>query len=240
MGRSYPERLLADVLSQLPPSAIHTLDFLRHFFFFFLVPIASVVLCAILAASIAGSIHRRYIARYATPEELLDDAKNQLKKDNRRSSKQPRGIDIIRGISDGSRRRALDRLRVVIRLQPDMLEAYIILVTELFYGDILSSEVDVSKKKYDKKYSQSQRTRGTTSTNTSTARQRKGRHLNATNSNTLSQELMECQDIIKQGLSFDAKNESLLKLQNEVKLVKQYGTVGTHMNMINVGSFGWR
>ena len=228
MGRSYPERLLADVLSQLPPSAIHTLDFLRHFFFFFLVPIASVVLCAILAASIAGSIHRRYIARYATPEEILDDAKNQLKKDNRRSSKQPRGIDIIRGISDGSRRRALDRLRVVIRLQPDMLEAYIILVTELFYGDILSTEVDVSKKKHDKKY------------NNSTARQRKGRHLNATNSNTLSQELMECQDIIKQGLSFDAKNESLLKLQNEVKLVKQYGTVGTHMNMINVGSFGWR
>ena len=228
MGRSYPERLLADVLSQLPPSAIHTLDFLRHFFFFFLVPIASVVLCAILAASIAGSIHRRYIARYATPEELLDDAKNQLKRDNRRSSKQPRGIDIIRGISDGSRRRALDRLRVVIRLQPDMLEAYIILVTELFYGDILSTEVDVSKKKHDKKY------------NNSTARQRKGRHLNATNSNTLSQELMECQDIIKQGLSFDAKNESLLKLQNEVKLVKQYGTVGTHMNMINVGSFGWR
>ena len=54
----------------------------------------------------------------------------------------------------------------------------------------------------------------------------------------LSPTLIECQDIIQQGLDLDPQNESLLKLQTEVQLIKQYGRNDAHLKMLRAGWVG--
>ena len=49
--------------------------------------------------------------------------------------------------------------------------------------------------------------------------------------------LAECQLIIERGLSHDPTNDSLLKLQGELRLVNEYGSNGAQTKMIRIGRF---
>mmetsp|Transcript_8924 Transcript_8924/g.15775 ORF Transcript_8924/g.15775 Transcript_8924/m.15775 type:complete len:219 (-) Transcript_8924:104-760(-) len=213
-----PQHPPPDLLNP-PPFIIHTFDFLRHFVLFFLVPIAVVALSALFAAALALRIHRAFFARYATPEELLEDSLKQLKNNERRRS-------LSRSSSSVSRKKALETLRLVIQLRPDMMEAYIVLATELFYGDISDGSGESDEK---------QRRRNT---NSNTALRRRTAQTSE-QSHDATNHLIECQEIVKQGLCIDDKNESLLNLQNELQLVNKYGRNGAYAKMMNIGSFGW-
>lgn len=233
-----PPRNLPTGFPQFPPFVINIYDFLNHFILFFVVPLASVVCSAIFAAALAQLIHRALFARYATPEELLEHALKELRKNGRM------------GNTDRRRKRALDTLRQVIKLQgrgsapdgvrmanrggievcrADLLKPYTALATELFYGEIIVNPGGAMQGQ--------QRRR--TSNNTALRR----RHVRTSEqaqqevTNSVSPTLLECQDTIKQGLSIDSKNESLLKLEREVKLFVHYD--GAHTKMLHVGSFGW-
>mmetsp|Transcript_15741 Transcript_15741/g.23367 ORF Transcript_15741/g.23367 Transcript_15741/m.23367 type:complete len:216 (+) Transcript_15741:64-711(+) len=205
--------MIRDELQSLlnTPVISSTLDFLRHFTLFFLLPICVVVTLAVVAASIVSQLYKALFSRYATPEELYDEALGLLKK------------------SDASkdRRKALSNLHLVIQLKREFTTAYIVLATELFYGE-LKQAADEHR---DRRKQESQSRYGTS------LRQRRNVQTQSTNS---SDALEECQQVIQQGLSVDATNKSLLKLQSELNLVKRYGTNSIHTQMLNVGSFGWR
>ncbi len=55
----------------------------------------------------------------------------------------------------------------------------------------------------------------------------------------LSTTLLECLEIINQGLDVDPNNDSLQKLMTELQVVVRYGKSSVHTKMMNVGSFGW-
>mmetsp|Transcript_16888 Transcript_16888/g.36566 ORF Transcript_16888/g.36566 Transcript_16888/m.36566 type:complete len:239 (+) Transcript_16888:9-725(+) len=223
---SHPRSLSQD-FAQLPPFLINGFDFLRHFVLFFLLPIAVVVFCALFAAALAPRIHRTLFARYATPEELLEDALSRLNDNHRKSG----SLD-YRSSSSASRKRALETLRLVIQLRPGMIRAYTLLATELFYGDI-TGESGESDKGHPR--------RRNISKNNTALRRRGVQTLEQPHdkTNNLSPALIECQELVIQGLSIDDKDESLLKLQNELQLINKYGTSGSHAKMMTVGHFGW-
>ena len=166
---------------------------------------------AVVAASIVSRLYKALFSRYATPEELYDEALSLLKK------------------SDASkdRRKALSNLHLVIQLKREFTTAYIVLTTELFYGELKQTADEYR----DRRKQESQSRYG------ASLRQRRNVQTQSTNS---SDALEECQQVIQQGLSVDPTNKSLLKLQSELNLVKRYGTNSIHTQMLNVGSFGWR
>ena len=203
---------------EIPPFIINSYDFIQHFALFFLVPIGTVIVSAFVLAAIVRFIYLKLFARYATPQELLDDALNQLKKS---------GL--------GRRSRALDTLRLVIKLRPsmcfgskdDMMKPYIVLATELFYMDINNDDVGEGEQRKNSNNIGRRRSRQATTQ----------QHDKESNDN-LSPTLIECQDIIQQGLDLDPQNESLLKLQTEVQLIKQYGRNDAHLKMLRAGWVG--
>lgn len=206
-GTSSPPPLL-----QLPPFVSNSIEFLRHFILFFLLPIFTVILLAFVSAAIARYIYKKIFARYATPQELLEDALNQLK-DNK----------------SWSRDKSLDTLRTVIQLHPEkafcgnddmIMKPYIILANELFYGYIQDGNSKTERRRI-KENNTTRRRRGTT-------------QQQCIDSPTL----IECQDIIQQGLDINPQNDSLLKLQAEVQLINQYGMNESHVKMLNAGYMG--
>mmetsp|Transcript_13949 Transcript_13949/g.23724 ORF Transcript_13949/g.23724 Transcript_13949/m.23724 type:complete len:217 (-) Transcript_13949:164-814(-) len=205
--------MIRDELQSLlnTPVISSTLDFLRHFTLFFFLPIGVVVTLAVVAASIVSRLYKALFSRYATPEELYDEALSLLKK------------------SDASkdRRTALSNLHLVMQLKREFTTAYIVLATELFYGELKQAADEYR----DRRKQESQSRYG------ASLRQRRNVQTQSTNS---SDALEECQQVIQQGLSVDPTNKSLLKLQSELNLVKRYGTNSIHTQMLNVGSFGWR
>lgn len=225
----FPHYLLSD-FPDLPPFLINTFGFFRHFILFFLLPIALVVFSALVAAALARRIHRRLFARYATPEELFEDAVTRLKNGERRGG----AASNPRASSFAGRERALETLRLVIRLRPDMMKAYSVLATELFYGDLNNPESGESDKRHERR-------RIANKQSVLRVRRRAAPTTEQTHdvTNNLSPALIECEAIVSQGLRVDGKDQSLLKLQNELKLINQYGRNGAHVKMMNVGSFGW-
>mmetsp|Transcript_11346 Transcript_11346/g.17071 ORF Transcript_11346/g.17071 Transcript_11346/m.17071 type:complete len:217 (-) Transcript_11346:55-705(-) len=205
--------MIRDELQSLlnTPVISSTLDFLRHFTLFFFLPIGVVVTLAVVAASIVSQLYKALFSRYATPEELYDEALSLLKK------------------SDASkdRRKALSNLHLVIQLKREFTTAYIVLATELFYGELKQAADEYR----DRRKQESQSRYG------ASLRQRRNVQTQSTNS---SDALEECQQVIQQGLSVDPTNKSLIKLQSELNLVKRYGANSIHTQMLNVGSFGWR
>lgn len=120
-----------------------------------------------------------------------------------------------------NRNRALDNLRLVVRLDPRMIKGYAVLAKELLYGEINNGLKSRNKKDYTH----------------NSLRQRQGllQHLD----NVSSPDLIECKEIISKGLSIEPTNDSLLKLQSELDLVMKYGRNNVQTRMMNVGSFGW-
>ena len=206
-GTSSPPPLL-----QVPPFITNSIEFIRHFVLFFLLPIFTVILLAFVSAAIAQYIYKKIFARYATPQELLEDALSQLK-DNK----------------SYSRDKALETLRLVIQLHPEkafsgnddmIMKPYIILANELFYGYIQDGNSKTERRRM-KEYNTTRRRRITT-------------QQQCIDSPTL----VECQDIIQQGLDINPQNNSLLKLQSEVQLIMQYGMNESHVKMLNAGYMG--
>ena len=207
-GTSSPPPLL-----QVPPFITNSIEFLRHFILFFLLPIFTVILLAFVSAAIARYIYKKIFAKYATPKELLEDSLNQLK-DNK----------------SWSRDRSLDTLRLVIQLHPEkafkgnddmIMKPYIILANELFYGYIQDGNSKIERRRIKEN-------------NTTRLRRRGKTQQQCIDSPTL----VECQDIIQQGLDINPQNDSLLKLQTEVQLIKQYGMNESHIKMLNAGYMG--
>ncbi|KAL3826605.1 hypothetical protein ACHAXA_010530 [Cyclostephanos tholiformis] len=201
---------------ELPPIFVHTVQFLKHFFLFFLLPIAAVVLSALVAAALVRMVQRALFARFASPEELLEDALRQLKKtDNSVRSKY--------GPSAAYRReKALDILRLVIRKRPESIRPYIVLGTELLYRHInggagRNERISTHRVKstYDARLI------------------RRGAQI------TEAPQLAECKQIIERGLLLDPNNESLLTLQGELRLVNEYGLHGAQTRMIKIGRLDW-
>ena len=120
-----------------------------------------------------------------------------------------------------NRNRALDNLRLVVRLDPRMIKGYAVLAKELLYGEINNGLKNRNKKEHTH----------------NSLRQRQGllQHLD----NVSSPDLIECKEIISKGLSIEPTNDSLLKLQSELDLVIKYGRNNIQTRMMNVGSFGW-
>mmetsp|Transcript_26158 Transcript_26158/g.37342 ORF Transcript_26158/g.37342 Transcript_26158/m.37342 type:complete len:218 (+) Transcript_26158:168-821(+) len=194
------------------PVISSTFDFLRHFVLFFLLPIGIVVTLAVVAAAIFSRLYNALFSRYATPEELFDEALRLLKKND----------------ASKDRQKALRNLRLVIKLKSDYMNAYTLLATELFYGELKHA----ADENQDRRKRESQSRYGHSLTNS------RSRQTTSTNNSPVA--LEECQQVIQQGLSIDSANISLLKLQSELNLVKRYGTNSIHTQMLNVGSFGWR
>ena len=197
------------------PVVSSTKDFLRHFALFFFLPIAVVVALAVVAAAVVSRLYKALFSRYATPEELYNDALRMLKKNDTPMK---------------DRQKALSNLHHVIKLRREFMNAYIVLATELFYGELKNADDeyrDRRKQESQNRYGQS-------------LRYRRSRQTTRSTNITSTAALEECQQIIRQGLSVDPSNKSLLKLQSELNLVKRYGTNSTHTQMLNVGSFGWR
>mmetsp|Transcript_23973 Transcript_23973/g.57872 ORF Transcript_23973/g.57872 Transcript_23973/m.57872 type:complete len:232 (-) Transcript_23973:41-736(-) len=217
----HPQNILLN-FPELPPFAIHAYEFLRHFAIFFLLPITTVVFCAHVAATIALRTYRTFFAPCATSEEIYEDALEKLKK-----------VELSRNTSNrasiASRERALDQLRLAIQLRPDMVKSYIVLATELFHGDLHDSLRGDSNQETWKNLKKR---------NNTTLRRREPQ-TTRTVANNVSMSLVECQDLIKRGLAIDPKNDSLIKLQNEVDVVNRYGSHGAHAKMMSIGSFGW-
>jgi len=187
------------------PFISSTYDFLRHFALFFLLPIGVVVLSAVVAAATVSRLHQALFSRYATPEELYDKA-----------------LCLLKNNTSKDRQKALSNLHLVIQLKSEFIQAYIVLATELFYGELTNA---------DNEYRDRRKQGGPS------LRQRRSRQTQSTKS---SPPLEECEQVIQQGLSVDPSNKSLLKLQSELNLVKRHGTSSAHTQMLNVGSFGWR
>ena len=197
------------------PVVSSTKDFLRHFALFFFLPIAVVVALAVVAAAVVSRLYKALFSRYATPEELYNDALRMLKKNDTPMK---------------DRQKALSNLHHVIKLRREFMNAYIVLATELFYGELKNADDeyrDRRKQESQNRYGQS-------------LRYRRSRQTTRSTNITSTAALEECQQIIRQGLSVDPSNKSLLKLQSELNLVKRYGTNSMHTQMLNVGSFGWR
>ena len=200
------------------PVISSTKDFLRHFALFFFLPIAVVVALAVVAAAAVSRLYKALFSRYATPEELYGDALRMLKKND---------------TSIKDRQKALSNLHHVIKLKREFMNAYIVLATELFYGELKNADDeyrDRRKQESQNRYGQSLRYRRSGQTTR--------RSTNENNTSTAA--LEECQQVIQRGLSVDPSNKSLLKLQSELNLVRRYGTNSMHTQMLNVGSFGWR
>lgn len=209
----------------IPLGVTHTFEFLRHFTVFFILPIVTIVCCAYVSAVLARFLYLKLFARYATPQELLDGALIQLKKSEQSSKGGSRN-------SIASRDGALDALRLVIKLDPakvfsnadDIMKPFIVLATELFYGEINN---DMNGK------NDSLRNRKASGNNTTRRRRGQTSQQQKESNNSTSPKLIECQDVIQKGLAIDPQNNSLLKLQNELGLIRQYGK--THITMLKAG-----
>ena len=282
---------------QIPPFLIHLLDFLHHFTFFFLLPFVAIVFSAFVAAALVLRLHRALFGRYATPQELLEDALGLLKKDGwamsaivadgnsngagrrrkpfqlssfpRTTMAQPNSSRWKRFFPSNerpcspNRKRALDTLRLVIQLQPDMIKAYVVLATELFYGELHHSEKNNHQKEpkhqqltskmgiklqrimggerivplFENSFSFS--TPSSLKSTTGDDRSQTKTAMQQYTQQNLSPSLAECQEVIEQGLTIDPTNDALLKLQSELLVVMKFGKSGVHAKMMSVGSFGW-
>mmetsp|Transcript_5926 Transcript_5926/g.12340 ORF Transcript_5926/g.12340 Transcript_5926/m.12340 type:complete len:328 (-) Transcript_5926:193-1176(-) len=314
---SPPETMKPPNPYEFPLFIADTLDFLHHFSLFFVLPILTVVFSAILSAALAKWAYRSLFGRYATPDELLDEAVELLKKDGctvsvvsamdndgvvgiggkrsktkifGASSKKPRrkvntnnggAVDKFARLlfssespSSLNRKRALDDLRLVIRLDPGKIKAYEVLATELFYGEINGVSSDEGGYEQSNFYLQKTRTtkqkqqskskilpidnpneggyddtglrhRKTMNTSSASGQIEKLTALAKPNDEinqplrNLSPTLLECLEVIHQGLHVDPKNDSLQKLKSELQVVVKYGKSSVHTKMMTVGSFGW-
>ena len=186
-----------------------SVEFLHHFVLFFLLPVTVVVVSAVVCAVLVSRLYKATFSRYATPEELYDEALALLKKDC--TSKQ--------------RKKALNNLRLVLKLKRHFSEAYVVLATELFYGELKHRD-DSDEPKYHTQNSRSSSSGGGSS---GLLRQRRSQHIQSHPA------VEECQEIIEQGLSIDPTDKRLLTLQTELNLVKRYGTSSIHTQMLNFG-----
>ena len=189
-----------------------SVEFLHHFVLFFLLPVGVVVVSAVVCAMMVSRLYKATFSRYATPEELYDEALALLKKDC--TSKQ--------------RKKALNNLRLVLKLKRHFIQGYVVLATELFYGEL--KHRDDSDSRYAPKY-HTQNSRSSSGGGSSgLLRQRRSQH------NIQSHPAVEeCQEIIEQGLSIDPTDKILLNLQIELNLVQRYGTSSIHTQMLNFG-----
>lgn len=184
-----------------------SVEFLHHFVLFFLLPVGVVVVSAVVCAVLVSRLYKATFSRYATPEELYDEALTLLKKDC--TSKQ--------------RKKALNNLRLVLKLKRHFSEAYVVLATELFYGELKHMD-DSDEPKYH-----TQNSRSSSGGGSGLLRQRRSQHIQSHPA------VEECQEIIEQGLSIDPTDKRLLNLQIELNLVKKYGTSSIHTQMLNFG-----
>ncbi|KAL7485118.1 hypothetical protein ACHAW6_010736 [Cyclotella cf. meneghiniana] len=235
----------------LIPPLQYAVDFVEDFLLNFLLPLLVILLAALLATALFLRLQRAIFGRYATPKELLDEALALLKKNGtvgcgvvatnetihaKRSCIKTSATNKLAQIlltgtpPSDSRERALDNLRMVIQLDPDMIQAYEILAKELLYGEIN----DVSKIENKNRPEKSSIQYPTTN---SSLRHRRGliQQLDISPSPNLA----ECRDTIKKGLLINPMNQSLLKLESELHLVMKYGRSNAQTRMMNVGSFGW-
>lgn len=188
-----------------------SVEFLHHFVLFFLLPVGVVVASAVFCAVLVSRLYKATFSRYATPEELYGEALTLLKKDC--TSKQ--------------RKKALNNLRLVLKLKRHFIKAYVVLATELFYGEL--KQKDDSDPPYEQKH-HTQNSRSSSSGGSSgSLRQRRNQHIQSHPA------VEECQEIIEQGLSIDPTDKRLLNLQTELNLVKRYGTSSIHTQMLNFG-----
>lgn len=199
--------LLQSVLAV--PFIRDSVEFLHHFVLFFLLPVGVVVASAVFCAVLVSRLYKVTLSRYATPEELYDEALTLLKKDC--TSKQ--------------RKKALNNLRLVLKLKRHFIKAYVVLATELFYGEL--KHTDDSDSRYEQKYHTQNNSRSSSSSGS--LRQRRNQHIQSHPA------VEECQEIIEQGLSIDPTDKRLLNLQTELNLVKRYGTSSIHTQMLNFG-----
>jgi hypothetical protein len=187
-----------------------SVEFLHHFVLFFLLPVGVVVASAVFCAMMVSRLYNATFSRYATPEELYDEALALLKKDC--TSKQ--------------RKKALNNLRLVLKLKRHFIKAYVVLATELFYGEL--KHIDDSDSRYEQKYHM-QYSSSSSGGSSGSLRQRRSQHIQSHPA------VEECQEIIEQGLSIDPTDKRLLNLQTELKLVQRYGTNSSHTQMLNFG-----
>ena len=185
-----------------------SVEFLHHFVLFFLLPVGVVIASAVVCAVLVSRLYKATFSRYATPEELYDEALTLLKKDC--TSKQ--------------RKKALNNLRLVLKLKRHFSEAYVVLATELFYGELKHRD-DSDEPKYHTQNSRSSSGGGSSGS----LRQRRSQHIQSHPA------VEECQEIIEQGLSIDPTDKRLLNLQTELNLVQRYGTSSIHTQMLNFG-----
>ena len=132
-------------------------------------------------------------------------------------------------INSDNHQRALDNLRLVIQINPEMMKCYTLLAKELLYREVNKEDESIEGRHNNINSIQN------ASTNNS-LRRRQGimQQIDNTTPN-----LVECKEIIRKGLSLEPTNESLLKLQSELNLVIKYGRNNAQTKMMNVGSFGW-
>lgn len=185
-----------------------SVEFLHHFVLFFLLPVGVVVASAVFCAVLVSRLYKATFSRYATAEELYDEALTLLKKDC--TSKQ--------------RKKALNNLRLVLKLKRHFIKAYVVLATELFYGEL--KHMDDSDSRYGQTYhTQNSRSRSGGGSSESLRQRRKNQQHPA---------VEECQEIIELGLLIDPTDKRLLNLQTELNLVKRYG-MSIHTQMLNFG-----
>lgn len=185
-----------------------SVEFLHHFVLFFLLPVGVVIGSAFFCAVLVSRLYKATFSRYATPEELYDEALTLLKKDC--TSKQ--------------RKKALNNLRLVLKLKRHFILAYVVLATELFYGELKHMD-DSDEPKYHTQNGRSSSGGGSSGL----LRQRRSQHIQSHPA------IEECQEIIEQGLSIDPTDKRLLNLQTELNLVKRYGTSSIHTQMLKLG-----
>lgn len=132
-------------------------------------------------------------------------------------------------INSDNHQRALDNLRLVIQINPEMMKGYTFLAKELLYREVNKEDESIVGRHNNINSIQN------ASTNNS-LRRRQGimQQIDNTTPN-----LVECKETIRKGLSLEPTNESLLKLQSELNLVIKYGRNNAQTKMMNVGSFGW-
>eukprot|EP00804_Cyclotella_cryptica_P009344 CCRYP_009005-RD/>CCRYP_009005-RD protein AED:0.36 eAED:0.36 QI:20/0.12/0.11/1/0/0/9/0/1019 len=141
----------------LIPPLQHAVDFVQDFLLNFLLPLLVILFAALSVTVLCLRLRQAIFGRYATPTELLDEAITLLKKSGNVGSgvvvtneniKAKRSCPeastnnklgqffLTSNPSSDSRQRALDNLRLVIQLDPNMIQAYVVLANELFYGEI--------------------------------------------------------------------------------------------------------
>jgi hypothetical protein len=219
----------------LPPLVLHAVKFARHFFLFFLLPIAAVVIAALLAATLVISVQRSLFARLATPEEVLEDA---LRRQRRNDDDVPTiGYPHGPSSSPAARHRrhreaALEALRGV----PRPWDRGAVLARErrrrALGGRRRNERIPTMRGDRDNELTHRNQSSHADGGGTMHAIEGGG-------GDGASSRLDEWEKTIERGLAYDPTNESMLKLRGELRLVREYGSRGPQTRMMKVGKLDW-